>query len=1050
MLTIHRSKGLEFRRRLRPVPVGADVGRREADPDRLPRPRRGLPAHDRRRPRRPGLQAPQGPARLRAARRGPAARVRRADPRQAPGRRLVGGLVEQPRLGAQPAAVRPRRRGQRRGLRPAAAVRRGRDRPLPRARLGRAGLRQRRAHRRPRPAGRLVRPAHRVPPRSRPATFARELDRRWRRTSYSDITAASHEARVASEPEERVLDDEPEPPAVRARRLDALPLGAIPGGVAVRHVRARGAGGDRLRRGRPRRRADATGRGGARAAAGRRRDARRPVVAGLRAALETPLGPLVGGLRLRDVTRARPARRARLRAAAGRRRRARRAGHAGRDRRRAARAPRARRSAGRRTPTGSRIPSCASSVRGYLTGSIDLVLRAGDRFAVVDYKTNWLGGPGEELRRGALPPGRAGRRDGARALPPAGAALHGGAAPLPALAAARLRPRPAPGRRAVPVRARDDRRARSPACSPGGRRPRSSSRSATCWTRGGGVIDDRSTSAARSIAPGLLREFNDIGVLAAADVHVAARLAALAGEADEAVTLAAALAVRAPRLGHVYVDLATIGETAAVDADEPVDLSALPWPEPDEWVRRVAASPLVAVGEDGAGEPPAAARRLRPLPRPLLARGTPGRRRPARARRRGVGRRVPPRRRPRPPVRRRGTTGQRRAAATAVRRRFAVVAGGPGTGKTTTVARIVALLAEQAGAMPLVALAAPTGKAAARLEEAVHAEARTLDVDAVHPRRAAQPRRVDAAPPARLAAGQPQPVPAPPRQPAAARRRDRRRDVDGVAVADGAGGRGGPARGAARAGRRPRPADVDRGRRRARGHRRRRRARRRGARARVPLRRGDRRARVRDPRGRRRRGDRRARPPATTTSPGSRSTPAIRRRWTRSTPVREGAVAAAQRRLRRRPRRRRARARSTRWAPTACCARTAAAGTASRCGRRGSRAGSANEIGRGPWYPGRPLLVTENDYGLRLYNGDTGVVVADRGRARGGRVRAPRRAGPVRAVAAVGDRDGVRDDRPQEPGLAVRHRRRAAADARRRRSSPASCSTRRSPAPAGI
>ena len=79
-------------------------------------------------------------------------------------------------------------------------------------------------------------------------------------------------------------------------------------------------------------------------------------------------------------------------------------------------------------------------------------------------------------------------------------------------------------------------------------------------------------------------------------------------------------------------------------------------------------------------------------------------------------------------ARRRPATRQRRAAATAVRRRFAVVAGGPGTGKTTTVARIVALLAEQAGAMPLVALAAPTGKAAARLEEAVHAEARALDV----------------------------------------------------------------------------------------------------------------------------------------------------------------------------------------------------------------------------------------------------------------------------------------------------------------------------------
>jgi exodeoxyribonuclease V alpha subunit len=29
------------------------------------------------------------------------------------------------------------------------------------------------------------------------------------------------------------------------------------------------------------------------------------------------------------------------------------------------------------------------------------------------------------------------------------------------------------------------------------------------------------------------------------------------------------------------------------------------------------------------------------------------------------------------------------------------------------------------------------------------------------------------------------------------------------------------------------------------------------------------------------------------------------------------------------------------------------------------------------WYVGRPLLVTENDYGLQLFNGDTGVVVAD-------------------------------------------------------------------------
>ena len=83
-------------------------------------------------------------------------------------------------------------------------------------------------------------------------------------------------------------------------------------------------------------------------------------------------------------------------------------------------------------------------------------------------------------------------------------------------------------------------------------------------------------------ASGLLAAFNDAGVLAAADVHVARRLAALYGEpADGPVALAAALAVRAPRLGHVFVDLATIRDTATVDTDEPVDISELPWPGPD-------------------------------------------------------------------------------------------------------------------------------------------------------------------------------------------------------------------------------------------------------------------------------------------------------------------------------------------------------------------------------------------------------------------------------------------------------------------------------------
>ena len=91
-----------------------------------------------------------------------------------------------------------------------------------------------------------------------------------------------------------------------------------------------------------------------------------------------------------------------------------------------------------------------------------------------------------------------------------------------------------------------------------------------------------------------------------------------------------------------------------------------------------------------------------------------------------------------------------------MRCRFAVVAGGPGTGKTTTVARILALLDEQAAAAgrppPRVALAAPTGKAAARLEEAVHAEAATMPLGDDERARLLGIVRLDAAPPARLAA----------------------------------------------------------------------------------------------------------------------------------------------------------------------------------------------------------------------------------------------------------------------------------------------------------
>jgi len=233
-------------------------------------------------------------------------------------------------------------------------------------------------------------------------------------------------------------------------------------------------------------------------------------------------------------------------------------------------------------------------------------------------------------------------------------------------------------------------------------------------------------------APAVLRAFNRAGVLSAADVHVAQRLAALTGEQDPLVALAAALGVRAPRLGHVYVDLATVRATATSELEDAVDLDALDWPPPGPWRAAVARSALTSLGEDAAL-----------TDRPLRLAGTrlyldrywreeirvaqdlrsrlsapavpidPGRLDA------GVAR-----------VFAHAAHGaQARAARAGVTRRLAVVAGGPGTGKTTTVARMLALLHEQAGPpLPLVALAAPTGKAASRLAEAVHDEAARLPV----------------------------------------------------------------------------------------------------------------------------------------------------------------------------------------------------------------------------------------------------------------------------------------------------------------------------------
>ncbi|MGO9900814.1 MAG: exodeoxyribonuclease V subunit alpha [Solirubrobacteraceae bacterium] len=234
------------------------------------------------------------------------------------------------------------------------------------------------------------------------------------------------------------------------------------------------------------------------------------------------------------------------------------------------------------------------------------------------------------------------------------------------------------------------------------------------------------------VAPEPLRAFNDAGVLSSADVQVARRLSALGDVEDPAVLLALALAVRAPRLGHVLVDLATIRATVVIDTEEPVDLAALDWPEPGDWVARVGACTLVRdpphpLRLDGTRlyldrywrEEREVASRLRAL---AAAASSGGDQAELAA---GAQRLYPDPRDAR----------ARAAVQTAVRRRLTVIAGGPGTGKTTAVACVVALLVEQARAqgpgvpLPVIALAAPTGKAAARLGQAVHDQATRLDVD---------------------------------------------------------------------------------------------------------------------------------------------------------------------------------------------------------------------------------------------------------------------------------------------------------------------------------
>lgn len=221
----------------------------------------------------------------------------------------------------------------------------------------------------------------------------------------------------------------------------------------------------------------------------------------------------------------------------------------------------------------------------------------------------------------------------------------------------------------------------------------------------------------------LLEHHRSVGLLSPGDVHMASTLTRLVGDDRPEVALAVAYATRAPRHGDVAVDLTRIGAEAEADRFIEAAHAPPPWPEPHGWLAAIESSPLVTATTpavvvrgslvflqryDHYEHEVATQVRLRtqtviqPPDVPLVL---------AEQLLQGE-----------------GSHRQLAAVRTAASSALSLIIGGPGTGKTTTVAALLAelMVNSPTGTPPRVALAAPTGKAAARLGEAVRHAAQGL------------------------------------------------------------------------------------------------------------------------------------------------------------------------------------------------------------------------------------------------------------------------------------------------------------------------------------
>jgi exodeoxyribonuclease V alpha subunit len=216
------------------------------------------------------------------------------------------------------------------------------------------------------------------------------------------------------------------------------------------------------------------------------------------------------------------------------------------------------------------------------------------------------------------------------------------------------------------------------------------------------------------------------------DRHFAAFSEAQAGGEQPLVGLAAALVSHKRGEGHICLDLRAIAGSRFPDM--PVEgVKPIQLPRLKEWTKALIRSPVV--GSPGEFKPLVlgACHRLylhryweyeQTLAAAILKRAAD----------------LPPQ--PDPPTLRQGLQAlfppepgetvnwQCVAALAAVRRKFCVISGGPGTGKTHTLVLILALLLELKRPRRLrIAVAAPTGKAAARIQDSIRTVKATLACD---------------------------------------------------------------------------------------------------------------------------------------------------------------------------------------------------------------------------------------------------------------------------------------------------------------------------------